>query len=129
MAAHEELYNNRDNYEFGQNLITLKHKDSSNRNLIVKFRLINWCGLVQSSRYLEWKATLYDKLKSRVDKLRSECDDEHEATYDQDNMTMVKARQHENDIVSDADKSASDSVDSVIVSESGDCLDNGDIVW
>ena len=83
--------------------------------------------LVQGSRYIEWRATLYDKLKSRVNELCDECDDKHEATSDTNDMTTVKVRQHENDIVSDGDKSADDSVDSVIVSESGDYFDNGDI--
>ena len=83
--------------------------------------------LVQGSRYIKWAATLYDELKSRVNELCGECDDKHEAASDTNDMTTVKARQHENDIVSDGDKSADDSVDSVIVSESGDYLDNGDI--
>ena len=39
VAAHEEVFSDSNNYQFGQNLITLKHKDSSNRNLIVKFHL------------------------------------------------------------------------------------------
>ena len=127
VAAHEEIYNNRGYYEFGQNLITLKHKDSSNMNLIVKFHLITNVVLVQGSGYFEWKATLYNKLTSQVNELCGECDDEHEATSDTDDMTTVKAKQHENDIASDGDKSADDSVDSVIVSERGDYLDNGDI--
>ena len=127
VAAHKEIYNNRDYYEFGQNLITLKHKDSSNRNLIVKFHLTTGVVLVQGSRYIEWTTTLYDKLKSRVNELCGECDDEHEATSDTDDTTTVKVRQYKNDITSDGDKSADDSVDSVIVSESGDYLDNGDI--
>ena len=82
MAVHDEIYNNRDYYEFGQNLIILQYKDSSNINLIVKFHLATGVVLVQGSRYLELKATLYDKLKSRVNELCGECDDEHEATSD-----------------------------------------------
>ena len=60
VVAHDEIYNKRDHYEFGQNLITLKHKDSSKRNLMVKFHLATSVVLVQGSRYLEWKDTLYD---------------------------------------------------------------------
>ena len=55
----------------GQNLITLKHKDSSNRNLIVKFHLTTGVVLIQGSRHNEWRHTFYGQFKSRVGELCS----------------------------------------------------------
>ena len=47
VAAREEIFNNKKWYEFCQNQVTLKHKDTSNKNLIIKFYLYTGMVLVK----------------------------------------------------------------------------------
>ena len=114
VAAHEEVFSDSNNYEFEQNLITLKHKDSSKRNLIVKFHLTTGVVLIQGSRHNEWRHKLYGRFKSRVDELcgvNTVPGDIHHH-WDED-ITAEKQRYHDDN----RDADGGDDEGSVVISD------------
>ena len=122
-AAHEEIFTEPALYEFGQDLITLKHKDRSKRNLIVKFHLTTGVVVNQGSRYKEWESKCFNALKNRVNDLcmyeiplhvRSNADhNDHDS-----DMTATKQ-------VMNAEGALSDN-DSVVISEREDDASNSE---
>ena len=128
VVAYEEIFNNEKWYEFGQNLVTLKHKDSSNKNLMIKFYLSTGVVLVQGLRYMQWKLTYYDRLKARVDEL---CPEEHNEDINKpirnmaDHDKSVRDLKQYADIKGDIVPASRD--DSVVVTDSDDCGSVNDI--
>ena len=88
VRAHEEIYLGENQWEFKQNLVTLKVKDQPGGNLIVKFHLSTGVVLIQGACFPKWRETLYATLKNRVDEMCA-CDTEHvmNATMLQSNGT------------------------------------------
>ena len=123
VAAHEEIFTEPSLYEFRQDLITLKHKDRSKRNLIVKFHLTTGVVVIQGSRYKEWESKLFNSLKNRVNDLcmgeiplyvRSNVDhNDHDS-----DMTATKQVMNDGDALSDND--------SVVISEREDDTSNSE---
>ena len=108
VAPHEDIFTEPSLYEFRQDLITLKHKDPSKRNFIVKFHLTTGVVIIRASIYKEWESKLFNSLKKRVNDLcmgeiplhvRSNADH----NYHDSDMTATKQVMNDGDALSHND--------------------------